>query len=156
LQALAGVGAVIAVGTMEGAAVGLAQWRVLQAELPAIGCRAWLVATVAGAVVAWGAGMGIGTLAGDQLEALASGSPVVVAMVIGGAAGTMLSAFQWLVLRRELPNAGWWVPTHALAWSLGMVVAFAGLGLLPPGTPMRLVGVVGAVTRLTMGASVAA
>ena len=58
-----------------------------------------------GARSGWGAGIGIGTLAGDQLEALASGSPVVVAMVIGGTAGTMLGAFQWLVLVRLLRTA---------------------------------------------------
>jgi hypothetical protein len=155
-QVAAMIGAVIAVGSVEGAAVGLAQWLVLRTRLPSITRRAWLWATVAGAIVAWGVGMAVGSMAGDQLETVASGSPVVPAVVIGLAAGTILSLFQWLVLRRVVTGAGWWVPAHAVAWTLGMAVAFAGISSVPDDAPVLLFAVVGAATGLAMGAIVAA
>jgi hypothetical protein len=156
VQVAAMVGAVVAIGGAEGALVGLAQWLVLRRWWPAITRRAWLLATVAGAIVAWGAGMVIGSLAGDRLEAVMSGPPVVPALAIGLVAGSLLSLFQWPVLRRVTAWAGWWVPAHALAWAAGMVVAFAGLGLLAPDAPLPLVATVGAGTGLAMGGLVAA
>jgi hypothetical protein len=154
-QAAAMAAGVVLVGAVEGTAVGLAQWLVLRAALPAITRRAWVRATVAGAVVAWGAGMAIGARAGDRLEALAGGSPVVPALGIGLVAGTLLSLFQWPVLRRAVRGAGWWVPAHAVAWAAGMVVAFAGVGAIDPERPLLAAGI-GAATGLAMGAVVAA
>jgi hypothetical protein len=34
--------------------------------------------------------------------------------------GTVVGTFQWLVLRRQVPRAGWWVPVSAAAWLAGM------------------------------------
>jgi hypothetical protein len=154
-QAVAMATGVVLVGAAEGTAVGLAQWLALRAALPAIPRRAWVGATVAGAVGAWGAGMAIGARAGDRLEALASGSPAVLALCVGLVAGTLLSLFQWPVLRRAVPGAGWWVPAHAVAWAAGMVVAFAGVGAVSPERPLQAAGI-GAATGLAMGAVVAA
>jgi hypothetical protein len=163
VQAAAMVLGVVLVGTVEGAAVGLAQWLALRGALRAVSGRAWVGATVAGAVVAWGAGAAIGAragdrleaLAGDRLEALAGDRPVVLAVVIGLVAGTLLSLFRWPVLRRAVPGAGRWVPAHAVAWAAGMVLAFAGVGAIDPGRPL-LVAAVGAATGVAMGAVVAA
>lgn len=60
----------------------------------------------------------------DQLiYALAAGMGLVL--------GPLLGVPQWLVLRRHLSRAGWWVPANALAWMLGMVVIFVGTGFIP-------------------------
>lgn len=147
---------VVLIGIVEGVPVGLAQWLALRAALPGIPRAAWLGATVAGAVLAWAAGMVLGSVAGDRLEALAAGSPVVLALVIGAVAGSLLSLAQWWVLRRVVPRAGWWAPAHALAWAAGMVVAYTGLGTLPDGAPPWQVAATGAVTGLAMGGLVAA
>jgi hypothetical protein len=155
-QVLAGAGTLVLIALVEGTALGLAQWLVLRAEVARVARLAWVGATVAGAVAAWSLGMGLGTLAGDQLEALASGSPLLLAMVIGLGAGTLLSLFQWPVLRQAVPRAGWWVPAHAGAWAVGMLVAFAGMGLIAEDTPIPVVAGVGAATGLAMGATVAA
>jgi hypothetical protein len=150
--------AILAVGAVEGSCVGLAQWFVLRGPLPAVRLRAWLLATVCGAVAAWGVGMAVGTRMGDG--AAGAGPPVGVMLLggaaIGAAAGVILAVPQWLVLRRAVRRAGWWVPAHALAWSAGMLVAFAGTALVEEGTPVPMVATVGAATGLAMGALVAA
>lgn len=146
---------VAAIGGLEGSAVGMAQWYVLRAALPGLRRRAWLAATICGAVVAWAAGMAIGPMLGDD----AAASPLmslIGAAAIGIVAGVLLSAAQWLVLRQFVSRAGWWVLAHALAWAVGMIVAFVGMSAIGTDTPMRDVAAVGAITGLAMGALVAA
>jgi hypothetical protein len=48
------------------------------------------------------------------------------------------------------------VPSHALAWALGMLVAFAGTAVIDERTPPGMVAAVGAAIGLAMGALVAA
>ncbi len=157
-QVAAMVAAVVAAGALEGACVGMAQWLALRRSLPTIRRGAWLSATVAGAVVAWGAGMAVGTSMGD---AVGSSAPSAALLVLGGAAigamaGGILAVPQWLVLRRAVQRAGWWVPAHALAWAAGMLVAFAGMAFIDERTPVALVAAIAAGTGLAMGALVAA
>ena len=90
-QIMAGIAAILAVGCLEGGAVGLAQWLVLRVELPPVTGRAWIGATVAGATVAWGVGMIIGTQAGHVAASDVPVSPLVGALVIGVVAGALLS-----------------------------------------------------------------
>lgn len=150
--------AVLLVGSVEGSCVGLAQWLVLREPLPAIRRRMWLLATVSGAVVAWGVGMALGTSMGDAAAGAGPPSGWLLfggAAAIGAIAGVMLGAPQWLVLRRAVQRAGWWVAVHAIAWATGMLVAFLGMALIDENTPVSLVAAVGAATGLAMGALVA-
>jgi hypothetical protein len=150
------VGLIVAVGLVEGLAVGVAQWLVLRRPLPRINAVAWIGATVAGAIVAWGAGMAIGQNLGDQLGQLARGSPVLLAALIGLVAGTLLSGVQWLVLRSVTGHAGWWVPAHAAGWSAAMVVAFAGMGAIPDDATIAVWIAGGGAVGLAMGVVAAA
>jgi hypothetical protein len=52
---------------------------------------------------------------------------------MGFALGSILGVPQWLVLRRHLPKAGWWVLANALAWMVGMVIVFVGISFIPSG-----------------------
>jgi len=47
--------------------------------------------------------------------------------------GPLLALPQWVVLRRHVVRAGWWIPGNAVAWTLGMPVIFIGMGLIPTG-----------------------
>ena len=155
-QLILGGVAVIAVGLLEGTSVGLAQWTVLRTTFPSISALAWLAATIAGAIVAWGAGMAIGVLAGDALAADDVDMPIAGALVIGAIAGAILAAPQWTALRRAGIEAPWWVPAHAFAWSVGMVVAFAGVAALPSSAAITFTVIAMAGTGLGMGVLVAA
>jgi MFS family permease len=136
-------------GVIEGSAVGWAQWRVLRGPLPTIGRRAWIVATAAGAALAWAIGMSLGTLASPSDEPPFA---VVVAgaAILGAALGALLGAGQWLVLRRRVARAERWVVANALGWTIGMVVAFGGGGLVGEGSPVVGIILVAALTGAAM------
>jgi hypothetical protein len=105
--------------------IGVLQWAVLRRYLRQAGW--WILASALGWAAGWGiviaiAPLGIGLLAEPLL----------------GAATGML---QWLVLRRQLRQAGWWIVVSTLGWT----VALTGL------TDQLLAGAVaGAVTGIAL------
>jgi hypothetical protein len=108
-------------GVVVGASVGTMQWLVLRRHI----CRAgwWVLASVLG--------MGLGfALVRAVTPALSRvGGGLAYGVVNGAAVGTLVGTMQWLVLRRPVSRAGWWV----LVSALGMGVSFAldqGVGLL--------------------------
>jgi hypothetical protein len=148
------VAGLLGAGAIEGAVLGLAQWLVLRRILPELPRRVWVLATAAAAVVAYIIGL-IPSQGGD----LSRLHPAVLA---GGAAmlGTIfvvsIGFAQWLVLRRILPSAGWWILANAVAWPLGVMVPVVGLTLVPDGAPVALMGGVGLASGLLMGVVVGA
>jgi hypothetical protein len=105
------------IGTAAGAVLGLCQAAVLWSRLRARGALAWVAATAAGAACALGL-----TRGGDDLFALVGASALFYAVdaevwriVAFGLLGAAVGCGQWLVLRRRLARAAWWVPTCALA-----------------------------------------
>ncbi len=131
---------VVAGAVIEGTAVGTAQWLVLREPLTVLPWRAWTLATAAGAFVAWTLGMVPSTLA--NIGADAGGVPPAemdsiatygLAFVMGFLLGPVLGLPQWLVLRRYVRRAGWWVFANAVAWAPAMAIIFAGAGSVPPG-----------------------
>lgn len=118
-------------GALEAMLVGLAQWWAMHPWFPGITRRSWWVATLAGALAAYVLGFLPSTLM--NLAAEGSQAPVaeppgsimfLFATGLGAVAGAVLSFAQWLVLRREVRRAGWWIPANMLAWIVGMPVIF--------------------------------
>jgi hypothetical protein len=144
-DALAG-GLVLAVmvlgGTLvEGVTVGISQWLVLRHYIQKIGWIAWAGATALGAGIAWTLGMipslliNFGDTASANVgDASAAGPNGFVlyglAAALGLVLGPMLGIPQWLVLRRYVPRAGWWVGANSVAWAVGMGVIFVGIDAL--------------------------
>lgn len=112
--------AMVAAGTVEGTVLGLAQAQVLAAAA-GIRRRSWVLATAAGAAVAWTAGMLPPTFASvwrDWRPASAVAAAVLLGIVLLSTIGTA----QWLVLRRHVDRVGGWVWVTALAWCAGLSV----------------------------------
>ncbi|HXL35698.1 MAG TPA: hypothetical protein VN954_00695 [Ktedonobacteraceae bacterium] len=135
----AAVLAVLAGTFIEGTVVGTAQWLVLHRPIKDIRWCVWVLATAIGAFVAWTLGMIPSTFmfAGADSGGTASTqmSDLVIytlAAVMGFVLGPILGVPQWLVLRRYLPKAGWWVLANALAWMVGMVIVFVATNFIPP------------------------
>jgi hypothetical protein len=106
--------AVIVGGLGEGIVLGVAQWLVLRRYVPQIGARAWVLATAAGALLAWIIGMGMATIDPTVWQT----SPPVFIALAGVLAVVFLVAMggpQWLLLRRHMPHAGWWIAANAVA-----------------------------------------
>jgi hypothetical protein len=134
---------------------------------PALRRDAWIVATVAGSVAAWSAGMAIGSGIGDRLDVAAT---LGWAMLAGGAtigiiAGALLSGAQVLALAPHAPRAAvggrtgagtaLWVPAHCLGWAFSMMVCLVGLELIDAAGPLALQIAGGAAVGLAMGATAA-
>jgi hypothetical protein len=94
-----------------GVGVAVFQWLVLQRRFsrswrwPAYTAAGW----TAGALLALGLG---------QLEA-----SFAAGLLLGATAGLA----QWLILRREVRWAAWWIPISAVGWSTGLSMALAPL-----------------------------
>lgn len=135
--AIVSIAAGVLLGIFEGIIVGGAQGVVLRRRLPQLALRTWILATVIGAMVAWGLGMLPSTLmAANSGEAeVATAMPewlnYVMAAALGLVAGIMLAFTQWLVLRRHVRRAWLWLPANSLAWVVGMPIVFLGMGSIP-------------------------
>jgi hypothetical protein len=87
-----------------GIAIGALQWLVLKQRM--IRSRRWIPATAAG----WAVGWAIAFVA----------VPAELGFLYGLALGAATGITQWLVLRREVHWAAWWVLISALAWTLAL------------------------------------
>jgi hypothetical protein len=159
---LAGAGVMILLGTFEGLVVGLAQWLVLRRPFAALGWRAWVLASAAGAFVAWTLGMLPSTLIDFGADAAGAPSPEMsdlltyaLAAAMGAVLGPILGIPQWLALRHHVRHAAWWIPANAAAWALGMPVVFIGASSVPTGGLPGLVAT-GVLTAAAAGAVVGA
>ena len=132
-----GVGAALEAGT-----IAIAQWFVLRRVFPSIALQSWLLACAVGGAVAWIAGMFVGGVA-QEVGVLAD--VVATGAVVGGIVG----AAEWLVLRRRMRSAGWWVVANAVAWIPGLFVMMVGERMDPTMGVLASVvtgAVVGAIT----------
>jgi hypothetical protein len=121
-------------GAIEATLVGLAQWWAMHPWFPGITRRAWWLATLAGALVAYVLGYLPSTLMslGEGASQSQPAEPpqwlvLLLAAGLGAVAGAVLSFAQWLALRKRVPRAGWWVPANMLAWLAGMPIIFWGI-----------------------------
>lgn len=137
---LLGALAAVLLGTLlEGVLVGVAQQAVLRDRLASLRKRIWVLATAAGAACAWILGMIPSTaLALRPQDAAASqvaepGALVQYALagVLGLIAGPVLGFAQWIVLRRHVARAAWWLWANAAAWAIGMPLIFLGMEYVP-------------------------
>lgn len=140
---------VVAAGSLEGAALGFAQWLVLRRALPVIGWRQWTGATALAGVLAWVLGMTPNTL----VDALGLGTGALVAAWMLVAPGLLLAigTAQWLVLRRHVARAVLWIPANVLGWILGLAATFLGVALITETMPFIVAVAIGVASGVVMG-----
>ena len=93
-----------------GVVVGIGQWLVLRQRIHQAGLVG--MASTVGWAVGWAlivTGVVISPEAG-----------VIASLVAGTVLGVMLGIAQWLVLRRMVHYAGWWVLANAIGWAIGL------------------------------------
>jgi hypothetical protein len=92
-----------------GALFGLAQWLVLRRVLPNMG--GWVLATALGYALVFGA-----TPLLRFVPSQLAGSPLFLLF------GIVLGVAQWLVLRRRVRQAAWWIAINMGAWVLAFLL----------------------------------
>lgn len=138
---LAAIVLMTATGAVEGLVVGLLQWSVLRRPFADITRRAWVLATVTGAVVAWFLGSLPSTLmdmGAPQGAAPVAEPPLAIVLLLAAGMGFVLGAVlaypQWRVLRQASAGAWVWVPANCLAWAGGMALIFAAIDVAQRGS----------------------
>ena len=122
-----------------GTSIGLLHSLVLRREMSGAGW--WVLASTVGLPI----GLALGGAAGSALQS-PSVQPILVAPSIG--------AVQWLVLRRRVARAGWWILASMLGWGGGAAIAEA-LSRVVGGSKILLLGgalglVVGGITGISL------
>jgi hypothetical protein len=133
----------VASGAIEATLVGLAQWWAMHPWFPTITRRAWWLATLGGALVAYVLGYLPSTLMsmGEQASQTPAAEPPQLVMLLfaaglGAVAGAVLSFAQWLAMRGKVEGAGRWIPANMLAWLAGMPIIFWGIDAAQKGQPL--------------------
>jgi len=95
-----------------------------------------VAATLIGALVAWTFGSiptTMMSMSTEQTETPAvepeTSLVLLMAGLMGAVLGIILALAQWLVLRKHVRNAWWWLPANSAAWLVGMPVVFAAVDL---------------------------
>jgi hypothetical protein len=152
-------------GAIEATLVGLAQWRAMFPWFPMITRRAWWLATLVGALIAYVLGYLPSTLMNLGEQGTASSAPVaeppqwiilLLAAGMGAVGGAVLSFAQWLVMRKKVARSGIWIPANMLAWLVGMPVIFWGIDAAQKGQLLWQAVLLLAGTLLLAGLAVGA
>jgi hypothetical protein len=77
-----------------------------------------------------------------------SGDPVWLAALALAFVGTTTGLLQWLVLRRQVGDAGWWILASLVGW--GLAGLFLGATITSPAEMLIVGAVPGAVTGLVL------
>jgi hypothetical protein len=128
-------------GLVEGAVLATFQHAVLRRSLPGLPRLPFIAASALTAALCWVLGMTPSLLmSGGEAEAAPTWEPplfavLLLAALMGGVLGVVLSSGQALVLARHARGVGWWLVAHAVGWAGGMASIFLILGLVPDGAP---------------------
>ena len=140
----AGLGALS--GVVAGAANGIIRSIALQRQIAKV--RWWILANVAGwavgfaAFAAFAVRICVSSIPASlvnslhlDLELIEVVVETACATMIGAVGGFAVSMLEWLLLRRQLYRAGWWVPANIAAWMLGSAISVLGVrfGLIESG-----------------------
>lgn len=162
LQAWGTYGAMVAVGAVEGSAIGFFQWRVLRQLFSTMTARAWVGATLAVAVLGWAVGMLPSTLtAGAPQTEAVSAEPALWLIVLmsagmGAGAGLVFGFAQWLVLRRHAAHSAHWMLSNMGGWAVAMAWIFLAASWPDSSTPKAIVVLGGLVGGALGGLSIGA
>ena len=162
VEAWGAYAAMVAVGAVEGSAIGYFQWRVLHRLFPVMTARAWVGATLAVAVLGWAVGMLPSTLtAGAPQPEAASAQPalwliLLMSAGIGAAAGLVFGFAQWLVLRRHAAHSAHWMLSNMGGWAVAMAWIFLAASWPDESTPKLIVVLGGLAGGALAGLSIGA
>ncbi|MBD0377882.1 MAG: hypothetical protein ICV51_19920 [Flavisolibacter sp.] len=130
-------------GALEGTSIAWFQWQVLHHLFPRMKFISWWRWTVLIALLGWAAGTTPSLfLSGSEPS---SGSEpgffliAIVAVVGGGIAGALFGLFQSFVLKKHTGKWPWWIIANTIAWSVAMLIIFAGATWPSAVTPVPVI-----------------
>ena len=100
-------------GAVFGAVAGVAQWLLLRRQVRRAGW--WILASTVG--------LAVGLAVVNAVVGAVSGA--VPSDVVGAVVGAVSGVAQWLILRRQVRRAGWWILASTVGWAVGLAVGGA-------------------------------
>ncbi len=126
-----------------GVATGLLQYLLLRRYLPRMGW--WIAVTILGVLLVPVIGYMSTFLPGRFLNGNSNGSVFMMIALMAG----LLSFMQWLILRRRVPHAIWWIPATIAGWLAVRLVT--GEGTIGPLDIVPFTVLPAIVTGITLG-----
>ena len=127
----------ILIGAVEGTLLGVVQSMVLGSLVPT---NRWIAATIISSVIGWALVALAARTPAPSIPQSISGIPRIMPVVtLWAAHGALIGFAQWLVLRKIVRRALWWIPGCAVAWVIGEAAAFNSLILVQQqGAPVAI------------------
>ncbi|MCC7445809.1 MAG: hypothetical protein IT324_00260 [Anaerolineae bacterium] len=117
--------ALILIGVVEGALLGITQSTVLGSLVPT---NRWITVTIISSLIAWALVALAARTPAPSIPESISGIPRIMPVVtLWAVHGALIGFAQWFVLRKIVDRALWWIPAGAVAWMLGEATAFNSL-----------------------------
>lgn len=142
-----GYAAIVGGGALEGTLLGTAQWLAMPGSRPP--APRWILATAAGAGIAWSLGMLPSTLGVEM-------STTVIAGIAAGAVVLLASipVLQWWAIGRA--GTVRWIPVNMGAWALAVLWTAAPSPFIDESSPVSLIAVLYVTAGLLMAVTIAA
>lgn len=155
-------------GLAQGVIVGLLQFALLRAWLPALRGLSWIAVTAAVTAVGWAVGIGYQlaatvnetaeVLTVDELDAARglNWQAAIIGIVAGALIGAAFGLTQGHLLRRHLPRARMWIPANIVAWAAGFAFLVILLSTPEAGWPLSAIVVLAGFAFLLAGFAISA
>lgn len=100
-----------------GLCLGFMQWLTLRGY---INSSLWWLASTS---VGWLVGFTVGV----KLVSSLGWTGVLFGLMVGATTGLILGVLQWLVLRKQVSKAGWWLPISIIGWTSALLYYLPGV-----------------------------
>ena len=117
-EVIGGIVPISLLGISAGLSVGLMQWLVLRQHVAEI---RWWILTYFPAIC--GLGLLVAAVGSGKLPGVFGGFLIVSGLVVCG--GAVTGTLQWIILRKKVSKAGWWILACAAGWGLIMPIVKA-------------------------------
>jgi hypothetical protein len=150
-------GFLLLAGVLGGVILGFVQWLALRRYIQ--NPIWWVLATTIGVLLGWVIILVVSiVMAFAYAYGMNEMNPTMLykgVAYVGAVVGAVLGFAQWLVLkvyvRCDISQAAWWMVANALAWSLGLLIAFVGTGIKKIDVFGSHTALIGLATGATMG-----
>jgi len=112
-------------GAVAGWIIAVCQWLILRRRL--ITTNGWVLLTTIAWTAGWTLGWTITGITPEQSTSVGYAGVMLLSVLLATIGGALVGLAQWVILRRHIKQAGWWIAAMAASWGLGAIAGLGGL-----------------------------
>ncbi len=112
-------------GAVAGWIIAVCQWLILRRRW--ITTNGWVLLTTIAWTAGWTLGWTISGIALGQFARVGYAGVMLLSVLLATIGGALVGLAQWVILRRHVKRAGWWIVAMAASWGLGAIAGPGGL-----------------------------